>query len=323
MPASSAIAVYNPLPQALAHYEAALRLAAGSWLGPAVAGGGVELGGGGALRKADVLRRHVRVLRSAEGPLIDLWPGLGHLESVVLSRRKSPSALVFHDPDPIRDARGYGALARHTAAATSSRVVVVAHSEAARARLLQIGYRHVVRLPHPTIGRQPGPRPEVPVVRVLGQYKASRDLPLLESIGGLLRGAGLRGEIVGRGWPAIPGWDQRQGFVAEDEFDALVSGSSAVLVPYTRFWQSGVALRSLEHGVPVVGVRGGFLTEVLGPDATGLVDVEDRDDPHAWLAAVMAAIETAPDEIGSVLRRYATEGHAAMTDLFERLAEER
>lgn len=323
MRAPRSIAVYNPLPQALAHYEAALRQAAGSWLGPAVVAGGVELGGGGALRKADVLRRHVHVLRSTQGPLLDLWPGLGHLESVVLSRRTAPSALVFHDPDPIRDARGYGVLARRAAAATSSRVVVVAHSEAARERLLQIGYRHVLRLPHPTIARQPRPRPEVPVVRVLGQYKATRDVALLEGIGALLRGAGLRGEIVGRGWPSIPGWDHRQGFVPEGEFDALVAGSSVVLVPYTRFWQSGVALRSLEHGVPVVGIRRGFLTEVLGPDATGLVDEEDRDDAHAWLAAVLGAIETAPDEVASVLRRYAAEGHEAMTHLFERLAEER
>jgi hypothetical protein len=58
-----------------------------------------------------------------------------------------------------------------------------------------------------------------------------------------------------------------------------------VLVPYSRFFQSGVAVRAVEVGTPVVGTRHPFLTDLLGADWPGLAA---SDAPQAWLEAVTA-----------------------------------
>ena len=248
-----------------------------------------------------------------------LWPGLGHLDAAVLSRRRAPAALVFHDPDPLRPAFGYGKFSR-LLATTRQRVTVIAHSLLAEQRLREIGYRTLM-IPHPVLrAADTAQAPSCPVVRVLGQYKPVRDTDILVGLGERLVKRGIRAEIVGRGWPRLPGWDVRDEFVGEDEFDQLVRNTSAVVLPYQRYWQSGVALRALEHAVPVVGVDHGFLREVLGQGAPGLVSRDQRAQPEAWIDAIHCTLATEREYYADRLDSYAAQGRDALDAVVVSLA---
>jgi hypothetical protein len=62
--------------------------------------------------------------------------------------------------------------------------------------------------------------------------------------------------------------------------------AECVLVPYRDYYQSDVAVRAVEAGVPVVGLRHEFIVSLLGADWPGLVEA-----PHAeaWIHAIIAA----------------------------------
>jgi glycosyltransferase involved in cell wall biosynthesis len=134
-------------------------------------------------------------------------------------------------------------------------------------------------------------------VLVLGQYKPARDLDVMATIAPALRADDWEPTVAGRGWPAIPGWTVIDRFLTEAEFLELLGSSAAVLLPYRYYFQSGVALRALEAGVPVVGRQTGFLTSIFGSDFPGAVD--NWNEPAAWLAAVVAADSARSDQIRS------------------------
>jgi hypothetical protein len=79
-------------------------------------------------------------------------------------------------------------------------------------------------------------------------------------------------------------------FVSEREFNRLIVTSSAVVIPYRRFFQSDVALRCIEMGTPVVGPRDSSLAELLGPDSPCLVS------DGAWGPAIDAAVRSSATE---------------------------
>ncbi|MCV7177488.1 glycosyltransferase [Mycolicibacterium sphagni] len=133
------------------------------------------------------------------------------------------------------------------------------------------------------------------VVLVLGQYKPARDLDIMAAIASSLRTAGWEPTVAGRGWPEIPGWRVINRFLSEPEFHELLDSAAVVLLPYRFYFQSGVALRALEAGVPVVGRATGFLTSILGSDFPGAV--AEWDSPTAWLAAVEAASQAREDQL--------------------------
>jgi glycosyltransferase involved in cell wall biosynthesis len=152
--------------------------------------------------------------------------------------------------------------------------------------------------PHPM--RAPDPsaaQPSKDTVLVLGQYKPARDLDVMAAIAPTLRAGGWQPTVAGRGWPAIPGWRVIDRFMSEDEFQQLLASAAVVLLPYRYYFQSGVALRALEAGVPVVGRRTGFLSSVLGPEFSGGVD--DWDDPKSWVTAVEAGASARQDQLTS------------------------
>ena len=150
---------------------------------------------------------------------------------------------------------------------------------------------HPMFPPTPTVhGPSPVGSPR-PVVRVLGQYKQDRDLEVLRLLASELRGQ-FELEIVGRGWPEIAGWRVDARFVAESELDLLIRTSDAVLIPYRRFYQSGIAIRALENGTPVVGRAGTSLDALYGSDSKLLVredSVGVAVDLAAWVTAVKYA----------------------------------
>ena len=290
------ISIYNPLPTTLHHYQAALvdvLTSAGMRTGSAGAPS-VEVHGKSTSQRAQAaltdLAAHLRTARRG-GHVIVCWPTYGLLEPFIwwlASWRRSTVSVVVHDPTPLRAQIGMGRGARAMGRLASRRraVDVVVHSEAALRQLEAMGWASPTVLPHPLC--RPLPRPDnssdARTVLVCGQYKPARDLELLDSLAPQLRERGFRSLVVGRGWPQLPGWEVDNRFLSETELDQRIAGSAVVLIPYSRFYQSGIAVRALELGVPVVGPRHPFLMDLLGAQWPGLISTEHGSS--AWAEAI-------------------------------------
>ena len=276
------VSIYNPLPNALHHYQAALvdvLTSAGTATCSARAPS-VEVHGKSTSQRAQAaladLAAHLRTARRG-GHVIVCWPTYGLLEPLLwlASWRRSTVSVIVHDPTPLRPQIGMGRGARAVGgvAGRTRSVDVVVHSQAASRQLEAMGWARPTVLPHPVC--RPLPRPDdsgdARTVLVCGQYKPARDLELLVSLAPLLRRRGFRLLVVGRGWPQIAGWEVDDRFLSESELDQRIGGSAAVLIPYSRFYQSGIAVRALELGVPVVGPRHPFLMDLFGAQWPGLI----------------------------------------------------
>jgi hypothetical protein len=297
---SPLVHVVNPLPLALAHYEAALidnLVAAGADI-RRVETTSMEVAAGGATNKALSIVRSVAercgFLRARRGLVVCLWPGFGLLEPLtwILAMLKHDVVVVYHDPVPIRRQAGYSRTAQRfftVCVRRMARFHVVVHTELARTDMANINGVQAALAYHPILPRDvtrpptstPGP------VTVLGQFKPERTLKPLEDIAALQerRPSGLL--IRGRGWPKVPGWEVDDTFLTEQEFDASIDLAVCVIVPYARFYQSGVATRCLEGGTPVVAPRHEHIEWLFGTDWPGLVDDDD------WAAALDRVLERA------------------------------
>ncbi|WP_241483851.1 hypothetical protein [Rhodococcoides fascians] len=142
------------------------------------------------------------------------------------------------------------------------------------------------------------PVPGGRVVRVFGQFKRDRDVSALIEIAQQLPG-NLIFEIHGRGWPEIEGWDVKSAYLSEDELDSLIRSSAVVVVPYKRFYQSGIAVRCVELGVPFVGPSVGSLIDLVGEGSELLVKSNE------WCSAVAEALKYDRSAMSEVLSRYA------------------
>jgi glycosyltransferase involved in cell wall biosynthesis len=78
--------------------------------------------------------------------------------------------------------------------------------------------------------------------------------------------------------------------MSEVEFAEELRRASALLLPYQHYFQSGVAIRAAELGVPVIGHRSPFLADLMGGDYPGFPP--DDGDPDAWLTATRAVIDS-------------------------------
>jgi hypothetical protein len=286
------VVVVNPLGGALHHYADRLLktlTAAGmnahviTVLEPSVSG---KSRLGWLVRYAAALAK-TRHLRHERGRVIVTWPVLGHVDRVmirILSGRNN-GTVVMHDPRPLVAAVGYGSTMVRLGQALAAGSQLVVHSELAEDDLRSQRLSPTL-LAHPVIAEEKTrTRNDRPVLRVLGQWKPDRDIRLMADLVSRLPGIDL--EVVGRGWPAIEGWAVRDEFVTEKELDELVMSSTAVLIPYRRFYQSGIAARALESAVPVVG-RKKELASMTGDQYPFLVDAPFA--PDAWATAVEAAI---------------------------------
>lgn len=260
--------------------------------------------GGSSRAKALALGAHVGNARRyvhASGPNVVAWPLLGWWEVPLWRHPTHKTLIAMHDPEPLVQQNGLSAEAatRSAKLAGSGWPKLVTMSPEAHA--VTAKYYHPSRIhlaPHPM--RAPN-LDDVSLagrtVLVLGQYKPARDLDAMVAIAPTLRANGWEPVVAGRGWPPIPGWRVIDRFLSEDEFRELIASAAVVLLPYRYYFQSGVALRALEAGVPVVGRSTGFLTSILGANFAGAVD--DWDEPSAWLAAVEAAVSARADQMRS------------------------
>jgi hypothetical protein len=298
--------VVNPLPVALSHFQRELlqTLDPESLPRYAVASFAGEGHRTAAARVRSLVRylAFVRRVRRQRCAILVLWPLLGWLDVLVwglLARNRT--YVLVHDPTPLRRQVGSGRSARMLVRRLTrllGRAEIVTLSQAASSEVKEALPRLPVHvLPHPILRPADGrPRTgrDVGTVLVLGQYKPARDLALLEQLGPALADAGLVGKICGRGWPATQGWEVDDRFLSEDEFDSVLSHASVLLLPYATYFQSGVAVRAVELGTPVVGRRTGFLEGLLGETSVGIVD---GDSTEVWLQHIAAAAAQDPEEL--------------------------
>lgn len=302
------VELVNPLPLALHHYQDELRdvlEAAGVDVTVAATTSAERQQTG--RPAAEVLRHCLRDRLVAAGPppgvhRLVLWPVLGYPELLMWRGPSRNTSIVFHDPAPLRRqvglSRGAARSTRAAGALGRTRGLVV-HSPTALAEVHERGYDADL-LPHPVLApvARPATEPSRQVL-VLGQHKEARDLELLPRLAPLLRARGLTPRIVGRGWPEVPGWEVDPRFVDEEEFVALIRDSALVLLPYTRVFQSGVAVQAAEHAVPVVGGAATNVAEMYGVDWPGLVPDHGRSGATAddWVVAVERVLGLTPAHV--------------------------
>ncbi|MBG6060162.1 hypothetical protein RCH16_003637 [Cryobacterium sp. MP_M5] len=294
------VVLLNPLGGALKHYatelEDVLRSTAThetveveGFLEPSVSGSGKLSWAGAYLLTLLRLRRHKHAL------IVVLWPVFGYFDFVLIRLVVGTNfAVVMHDTRPLVRAVGYGSMSRWFAGLAAPGASVIVHSRAAmedlRSRSLS---GKAVILPHPILrsfARKSAARGErQPIVRVLGQFKQDRDVSALRALGEFAGTEDAKLEIVGRGWPAIKGWSVVSDFVPEAELDALIDSSDIVLIPYRRFYQSGIGIRCIERGTPVVGPGGTSLADIFGMTSRLLVN-DSSGLASAWWRAIEYAL---------------------------------
>jgi GT2 family glycosyltransferase len=244
--------------------------------------------------------------RLGRAPILVLWPVLHFLDVPFVRVLAGPRArLLMHDPRPLVKTRGSGPGARRFAELTVRRWPVIAQSHVAgehiREDVTSPGRLDpLVTLPLPICVPSPQPAAETgdPVIRVLGQFKPDRDLAALATIARSCPTSWTL-EVRGRGWPAVPGWDVLDAFLSEDEFDNAITTASAIVIPYQRFYQSAVATRAIESGVPVCGPLESSLSELLRSAPELLVT-----GPDDWTRSVQHAVALRPVDVCTIAASY-------------------
>ncbi|MHC6591783.1 hypothetical protein [Arthrobacter sp. C152] len=340
---SPRVIVVNPLGMALSHYTAAVvqHLAdAGieseqlSVLEPSQSGKSRLHWLAAYSRLLASAGRRSRKAHAAEKVLLT-WPVLGFLDLLMVKALCGGSGIVvYHDPRPLVRSVGSSRAVARAVRLVRNRPATVVHSKEAAQAMADMGLGDgLTVLPHPMLAAPAAAEAPVsgngadgrPHVRVLGQYKADRDVGLLEALAGRL-GAKYQLEVVGRGWPEIGGWNVDPRFVSEAELDELIATSGAILIPYKRFYQSGIAVRALERAVPIVGRAGTSLQELYGPRSRLLVQdglhVQDgpglggqESEVDAWAAAIEYALDHGKAEAARAAKRFhdeAAQGWASL-----------
>ena len=285
----------NPLPEALRHYQRELvdtltrckitsSVAAVSATEGATSRAHKVRQGLGAIRNVIVTRR--RPVRN-----LQTWPSLGLLELPMWSSTRR-HAVVLHDPIPLRRQIGYDRLSKSIAnLPLPNRPTIIVHSQdALEAAKLLLPAFPVVHLPHPVLtDPTPSAKASRPIVLVAGQYKPERRVDLLGDIGAALDQRGLRGVVIGRGWPReINGWEVTARFVSEAELSQAIASATVVVLPYGRYFQSGIAIRALESFTAFVSPQTSFATELLGEKSPLIVSAPEG--AAEYLAAIDAAL---------------------------------
>jgi hypothetical protein len=280
------VTIVNPLTNTLAHYEGELIETlshcgfADIEISNSVAGDAVR----SALDRISVglstLRERFRLARSSGRIVIVIWPLFGFLEPVTLMRlaRRNRVYIILHDPSPLRKQYGQSVMfARLFRAIVGNlQMRVLYHTvDAQRVGAQTLGVvgevvPHPVRTPPNGFNRVGVSANRQPVIRVLGQYKYTRSVGALAQIAERANGE-FELEIYGRDWPQVSGWRVIDRFVEESEFTALLRTADCVVIPYDKFFQSGVAVRCLEAGVPIVAPQHEHIVQLYGDDWLGIV----------------------------------------------------
>jgi hypothetical protein len=295
------VTIVNPLGAALSHYTACLEKLLVD-CGATVNTVSLMEPSASYQRREQWIAEYFTVLRqvaikNAGARVIVTWPVLGYWDLAIVrfTLRSLDAEIVFHDPEPLNRALGYGRAARRIGSSSHIASPVIVHSRVAAEALRRQASLSIMELPLPMFPPKLCSRRDTSetVVRVLGQYKPDRDIQAMARLAAEGPEA-WRYEVVGRGWPDVVGWRVRSQFVREDEFETLIRNSHAVLIPYRRFFQSEVALRCLELGTPIVGPRCSSLQELLGTHSQWLVTNDQ------WLPPTIAAVRANEHEVHGI-----------------------
>jgi hypothetical protein len=288
------IELINPLPRALAHYEAALaETLRDAGLDVRILQPAIETGSGSRFKRGVSYLRTARRANHSGGKALLLWPVFGYLELVVARFLYPATLIVFHDATPLRShfgmSRVLGKLVGRSHLADRDTIIV--HSKQARDALVALGWASPRILPLPlrrepagSTGANPTAREHPPSCLVIGQFKPTRSVGVLARLPSHLSGFRLR--IVGHGWPATPGWEVVDRFVSEEEFTSEVERADVVLIPYLHYFQSGVASRAFELGTAVVTPVHEQTADLFGLDWCGMAR---RWEPEDIAIAIRAA----------------------------------
>lgn len=297
--------IVNPLGGALAHYTAALSSNLGGDDGVVRILSQTEPCVSGRSRYSwlfcyvRLLLKAGRLSRRNSIPVLIAWPVVGFWE-IVLVRLcvGSEGALIIHDPVPLVAAVGHGRKAVRLIRWSPLKAQVIVHSARALAVMRELQLDVEVRImPHPMLPPVEGTKRQGRrVVRVLGQYKVDRDLDALRQIAADHSGE-VSYEIYGRGWPQVEGWEVNSAYLEEARLNELIESSDVVVVPYRRFYQSGIAFRCIELGTPIVGPGESSLDDVFGSRSPLLVNRGHIEHGYAWKKAIDYAFEYGHAEV--------------------------
>lgn len=293
----TSLAIVNPLPLTLHHYCNELLDVLDSSSGGAQVVESSAIEGHRSFAKARVtislLLERVRMRRPGSKTIV-IWPAFGYFDAVTwlpLSL-SSQVTLIVHDVMPLRKQFGYSSFARAVfrIATRWGKMRVLCHTPEAAAELKLVAAVNARVVSHPIFSPGNEALLRGNAVRVMGQFKEARAIePLLAIADRGVSDCTL--EIYGRGWPPVQGWEVRDEFLPEREFDELLRTASCIVLPYQRFYQSNVAIRAIESQVPIVAVRHSQLIDLFGDQHPGFV--EDGD----WAAAVARAVSMDPSTL--------------------------
>jgi hypothetical protein len=302
------IHIVNPLGAALAHYSVELQSVLNAADVRSEITSQTEPGVSGHSRLHWVMAHFASVRRAASKCsdadfVVSTWPVLGYFD-LALNRLvgRNRTWIIIHDPSPLVRSVGHGRFGR-LVLRRSKLAQIICHSPKAVQTIADQGLKGACTLlPHPIAGGfRSGTKPtRTKRILVIGQYKADRDLGLIRYVGNHFHDeADLR--IAGRGWPNLEYWDVEDRFLSEQEFCDEIASASLVLIPYRRFFQSGVAVRCVEMGIPFVGPKGSSLDQLVGSDSVMVQDIDDKD---AWVDAIQKVFTMGHAEIAPLMDRY-------------------
>ena len=301
------VVIVNPIPKALDHYQRAIleSIEASQRIGEF----GLPIEGKSGLKKAGRALQIVAqrlLLRPKRGSsYLVLWPAFGYFDVLtwLTVANHARVFIVVHDVTPLRHQFGHSRAAHFVFGLVlrARNLHAMCHTDEAAAELFNLTGVRAQVVPLPILTSVATLEATAPVtVRVLGQFKQSRALEPLQRISAEMRSSHILLEIIGRGWPQIEGWKVEDRFVPEEEFESLTGTASCVVIPYSRFYQSDVAVRCLEALSPVVAPRHPQIEHLFGSDWVGIVDDDD------WSGAIQRAV-------GGDWRRLLTERRAAVS----------
>lgn len=308
------IAILNPLPGLLAHFNRALidnleMIDGVTVVELDVTGTEMDDDSGtldrvrSAIRFVREVRRETR--RADFDCVINIWPTFGYIDALLwrILPLQPRVWTILHDVKPLRPQFGYWPPAiRPLRLGTLGSHGWLVHTQHAADTAVALGFDRPVVVPHPILTEHERASQPSREVLVFGQHKPARDTELLVRLGPSLREAGFVPHIVGRGWPRLENWEYDERFVNEADVPKVLREAAAVLIPYKRYYQSGVAIRAIESGTPVVGVRTKFLEDYLGRDWPGLIEPES-DCSSAWIEAIVRAIAVPPGDLAALVER--------------------
>ena len=235
--------------------------------------------------------------------IFQIWPTLGCLE--VLIWRKSTTIVFMHDPVPLRKQIGFSStaklLAKMPLLVGKCKVLSLSkdglvHSEELFPLSKKLYAPHPIKTgvkQHPAYGR---------TISIIGQYKQARDIQLVEELGAQLKAKGFETKIWGRGWPtSLSNWEVNSRFLSEAELDEVIIESRLVVLPYSFFFQSGIAIRALELGRISVAIDNSFMRELFGQSSSNLVSGFEIEN---WTNAVINSYKISEEEIATIRQKY-------------------